>query len=113
MDRDDDTVDGQNLANQFIWVNIGTSRLKRSKKMIPNSPQYLFVSLSVCYAYKYSYIHHLVVIQLVVYVDGLPFLESLMTSGRLLGICSNLTIGEFPCQRSLKWDGEIGNSSPH
>ena len=77
MDRDDDRVDGQNLANQFIWVNIGTSRLKRSKKG------------SVCSAYKYYayiyiylYIFHLVVIQLVVYVDGLPFLESLMTSGR-------------------------------
>ena len=32
--------------------------------------------------YIYLYIFHLVVIQLVVYVDGLPFLESLMTSGR-------------------------------
>ena len=80
MDREDDTVDGQNLANQFIWVNIGTSRLKRSKKWsqtLHSTSLSLYLCVmhtNIMYIYIYNiYIHHLVVIQLVVYVDGLPF----------------------------------------
>ena len=73
--------------------------------------KWLFASQSVRYAYIYYvyiyiYIYHLVVIQLVVYVDGLPLLESLMTSGRLVGICSNLTIGKKSLAKGA-WSGLV------